>query len=307
MRKIKLFLLIAVSALSAGFAAHAQNITVTGVVTDGAGDPVPAAAVIVDGSKQGTSADLDGKYSISVPANGTLVFSSIGFVEQKVAVNGRRVINVVLVEDTTMLDETIVVAFGTSTKESFTGSAKVVKSEELAKAQVSAVTSALAGQVAGVQLAQSSGAPGSAPTIRIRGFSSLNAGKEPLYIVDGVPYDGAIGRINPADVESMTVLKDAASNALYGARGANGVIIITTKRSKSHDAVVTVDIKQGVRSYELKEMFDCAQLDVILSAGSSDNVNPQLIVSALSRENGVEYDGDITRNDLYNSELELFR
>ena len=94
MRKIKLFLLIAVSALSAGFAAHAQNITVTGVVTDGAGDPVPAAAVIVDGSKQGTSADLDGKYSISVPANGTLVFSSIGFVEQKVAVNGRRVINV---------------------------------------------------------------------------------------------------------------------------------------------------------------------------------------------------------------------
>ena len=253
MRKIKLFLLMAVTAMATGFAAYAQNITVTGVVTDGAGDPIPAAAVIVDGSKQGTSADIDGKYSISVPSNATLVFSSIGFVEQKIAVNGRRTINVVLAEDTTMLDETIVVAFGTSTKESFTGSAKVVKSEELAKAQVSAVTSALAGQVAGVQLGQASGAPGSAPTIRIRGFSSLNAGKDPLYIVDGVPYDGAIGRINPADVESMTVLKDAASNALYGARGANGVIIITTKRSKSHDAVVTVDIKQGVNVKALKE------------------------------------------------------
>ena len=253
MRKIKLFLLTAVAALMAGFSANAQNITVTGVVTDAAGDPIPAAAVILDGTQRGTSADIDGHFSISVPSNATLVFSSIGYVEQKIAVNGRSVINVTLLEDTTMLEETIVVAFGTSTKESFTGSAKVIKSEELAKAQVSAVTSALAGQVAGVQLAQSSGAPGTAPTIRIRGFSSLNAGKDPLYIVDGVPYDGAIGRINPADVESMTVLKDAASNALYGARGANGVIIITTKRSKSKNAVVTVDIKQGVNAKALKE------------------------------------------------------
>ena len=251
MRKIKL--LFSALMLLAGAVAFAQNITVKGVVSDGAGDPIPAAAVIIDGTTKGTTTGIDGVYTINVPANATLVFSSIGYAEQKVAVNGKTVVNVVLSEDAQLLDETIVVAFGTSTKESFTGSAKVVKSDELAKAQVSAVTSALAGQVAGVQLAQSTGQPGTAPTIRIRGFSSLNAGKDPLYVVDGVPYDGAIGRINPADVESMTVLKDAASNALYGARGANGVIIITTKKSKSKDAIVTVDAKYGVNTKALKD------------------------------------------------------
>ncbi len=253
MRKFKLFLVTVVATLMASVAANAQNITVKGVVLDGAGEPVPSAAVLVDGTTKGTTTDLDGRYSISVPSNATLAFTSIGYVEQKVEVNGKAVINVVLAEDTQQLEETIVVAFGTSTKESFTGSAKVVKSDELAKSQVSAVTSALAGQVAGVQLTQASGAPGTAPTIRIRGFSSLNAGQEPLYVVDGVPYDGAIGRINPADVESMTVLKDAASNALYGARGANGVIMITTKRSKSKDAVVTFDAKTGVNNQAMKE------------------------------------------------------
>ena len=252
MRKFKLFF-AAVAMVLASFAANAQNITVKGVVSDKDGEPVPAAGVVVEGTTKGTTTGLDGAYTIQVPANATLVFSSIGYVEQKVAVNGRAVLNVILAEDTQMIDETIVVAFGTSTKESFTGSAKVVKSDELAKAQVSAVTSALAGQVAGVQLTQSSGAPGSAPTIRIRGFSSINAGSEPLYVVDGVPYDGAIGRINPADVESMTVLKDAASNALYGARGANGVIMITTKKSKSKDAIVTVDMKYGVNNQALQD------------------------------------------------------
>ena len=252
MKKAKLF--FSALFLLIGVTLAAQNVQVSGIVRDSAGDVVTGAAVQLKGSTTTYAmTDALGNYRISVPSNSTLVVSCLGYVTAEIPVNGRNVIDVTLETDTEMLDETIVVAFGTSTKESFTGSAKVVKSDDLAKAQVSAVTSALAGQVAGVQLAQSSGAPGSAPTIRIRGFSSLNAGKDPLYIVDGVPYDGAIGRINPADVESMTVLKDAASNALYGARGANGVIIITTKRSKSQDAVVTVDIKEGVNLKALQE------------------------------------------------------
>lgn len=230
-------------------AAFAQKVTVKGTVTDSStGEVIPFTSVVEKGTSNGVSSDADGKYSIAVSANGTLLISSVGYKSVEVAVKGQTSLNVALEPDSELLGETIVVAFGTSTKESFTGSAKVVKSEELEKAQVSAVTQALAGQVAGVQLTSSSGAPGSTPSIRIRGISSISAGKEPLYVVDGMPYDGDINNINPADVESMTVLKDAASNALYGARGANGVIMITTKRAKEREAIVTFDAKWGVNT-----------------------------------------------------------
>ena len=131
--------------------------------------------------------------------------------------------------DTEMLEEVMVVAFGTAKKSAFTGSATVVSAEKLEQSQVTSVTDALAGAVPGVTLTSNNGAPGASASIKIRGFSSLNAGNDPLIIVDGAPYSGDLSNINPNDVESMTVLKDAASNALYGARGANGVIIITTK------------------------------------------------------------------------------
>ncbi len=252
MRKFKL-LLASVAVLLSAVMAFGQNINVSGVVSDENGDPVPQAGVLLSGTTRGVVTDAAGRYTIAVPSDGTLVFSALGYSEQTVPVNGRTSINVVLSENTEQLQETIVVAFGTTTREAFTGSAKVIDSDELAKSQVSAVTSALAGQVAGVQLVQSSGAPGSTPSIRIRGFSSISAGKEPLYIVDGMPYSGDINNINPQDVESMTILKDAASNALYGARGANGVIMITTKRAKSTEAVVTFDAKYGVNSKALRD------------------------------------------------------
>ena len=252
MRKFKL-LLASVAVLLSAVMAFGQNINVSGVVSDENGDPVPQAGVLLSGTTRGVVTDAAGRYTIAVPSDGTLVFSALGYSEQSVPVNGRTSINVVLSENTEQLQETIVVAFGTTTREAFTGSAKVIDSDELAKSQVSAVTSALAGQVAGVQLVQSSGAPGSTPSIRIRGFSSISAGKEPLYIVDGMPYSGDINNINPQDVESMTILKDAASNALYGARGANGVIMITTKRAKSTEAVVTFDAKYGLNSKALRD------------------------------------------------------
>lgn len=229
--------------------AFAQNINVTGIVTDSSnGEGIPFASVQLKGTMTGVSTDAEGHYSISVSGNGTLVFSSVGYTTREVEINHKATLNVVLDPDAEFLDETIVVAFGTTTKEAFTGSAKVIGDETLALSQVSNVTSALAGQVAGVQLVSSNGAPGSSPTIRIRGISSINAGKDPLIIVDGAPYDGDMNNISPADIESMTVLKDAASNALYGARGANGVIMITTKRAKKGQAVVSFDAKVGVNT-----------------------------------------------------------
>ena len=232
--------------------AQAQNLTVTGVVTDSStGEPVPFASIRIDGTMNGGMTDLDGKYSISVPSNGALIFSSIGYKDVTVPVAGKALHNVLLDPDTQMLEETIVVAFGTATKESFTGSATVVKSEDISKVQTSDVTRALEGMVAGVQMTTASGSLGSSPSIQIRGTSSISAGTAPLYIVDGVPYNGDMNNLNSADIESMTVLKDAASNALYGARGANGVIMITTKKAKHGDATVNVDAKWGLNTKAL--------------------------------------------------------
>ena len=152
---------------------------------------------------------------------------------------------VTLKSDAELLDEVMVVAYGTAKKSAFTGSASTVKSEKIAERTVSNVTNAMAGQVAGVQITQSSGQPGSDANIRIRGIGSMSASNNPLYVVDGVPYDGSISAINPADIESMTVLKDAAANAIYGARGANGVVLITTKKGATGAPQITVDAKWG--------------------------------------------------------------
>ena len=233
--------------------AQAQNITVTGVVKDSSnGEPVPFAAIQQEGTMVGGQTDLDGIYSMEVPADGVLIFSSIGYTETRVPVAGKAQHDVLLSPDTQMIEETIVVAFGTATKESFTGSAAVVKSDDIAKVQSSDVTRALEGVVAGVQMTTSSGSLGSGPSIRIRGTSSISAGNAPLYIVDGVPYSGDMNNLNTADIESMTVLKDAASNALYGARGANGVIMITTKKAKKGEATVTLDAKWGLNTKALQ-------------------------------------------------------
>ena len=252
MRKMKLF--FTVLAVLIGSVAYAQNITVTGSVKDSSTDEfVPFASIQLKGTMTGASTDADGLFTMTVPADGVLVFSSLGYHTLEVPVDGKKTFNVILDPDTQVLSETIVVAFGTSTKEAFTGSAKVLNEEKLAQSQVSNVTNALAGQVAGVQLVSSSGAPGSNASIRVRGISSINAGLEPLIIVDGAPFDGDMNNIAPSDIESMTVLKDAASNALYGARGANGVIMITTKRGKQGQAVVSFDAKVGVNTNALQE------------------------------------------------------
>lgn len=246
------FLLLCAVAVQA---AIMDDIRVSGTVVS-EGEPLPGASVFVKGTKTGTVTDIDGRYAISVPADGTLVFSFIGLQTREHKVGGRTVINVDLMPDNTQLEEVMVVAYATAKKYSFTGAASTVKGDEIAKLQTSSVSRALEGTVAGLQASAASGQPGTDAEIRIRGIGSINASSAPLYVVDGVPYDGSVNSINPEDIASMTVLKDAASAALYGSRGANGVIIITTKQGRA-DSKTTVNVKasfggsnRAVRDYD---------------------------------------------------------
>lgn len=233
---------------------YAQNLQVKGTVTDAStGEPIPFASVQLKGTMTGDATDLNGKYTLSVPSNGILIFSFVGYQTTEVAVNGKSVVDCALALDTESLDDAVVVAYGTAKKSSFTGSASTVKSENLAKRTVSNVTKAIEGLVAGVTTTAGSGQPGSGASIQIRGYGSINASSSPLYVVDGIPYDGSISSINPNDIESLTVLKDASASALYGARGANGVIMITTKRGTAGHSNVSFKAQFGLQSRSLKQ------------------------------------------------------
>jgi TonB-linked SusC/RagA family outer membrane protein len=250
--KRKLMLLMTCLMIGIGLV-NAQISKVTGNVTsEEDGLPVVGASVLVKGTTVGTVTDIDGNFTLTnVPSSaGTLVISFIGMQSQEVKI--KPIVKVVLKSDAEVLDEVVVTAYGTSTKGSFTGSAAVMKADKIEKRQVSNVSNALAGAVAGVQILSNNGQPGEDAKVRIRGVGSINAGTDPLYVVDGVPYDGDLSSINSADIESMTVLKDAASTALYGARGANGIIMITTKKGTSGKARVNFDAKWGANSRGVK-------------------------------------------------------
>ena len=248
MKKIKV-LFTAMVLLLACAAASAQNIDVRGTVKDSAGKPVVGASLVLQGNNRVYAmTDLSGAFRISAPSDGILVVNSLGYQEQTVPVSGRRNIDIVLADDTEMLDETIVVAYGTASKSSFTGSATVVKKEDIQKIATSNVTQALQGLSAGVQVINSSGQPGDGGSINIRGIGSMNASSSPLYVVDGVAYSGYINAIASSDIESMTVLKDAAATSLYGSRAANGVIVITTKKGQSEEGKISFRTKLGFAS-----------------------------------------------------------
>lgn len=262
MKRVKY--LISIALLAVTFFASAQNVAVKGKVTDAQnGDPVPFASIVVKGTTQGVVADLDGNYSISAPSNAVLVFSSVGYQTQEVQLNGRSSVNVSLSTDAEFLDDVLVVAYGTAKKSSYAGSAALVRSEELVKTPAASVEQALQGKVAGLQITSTSGQPGASTSFRIRGSGSLNASNEPLYVIDGVAttsgsysviaesqYSTAsiISSINPQDIESITVLKDAAAASLYGSRAANGVVIITTKSGKAGQGKVNFNAQVGVAS-----------------------------------------------------------
>ena len=228
----------------------AQNISVSGNVTDAStGEPVPYASIHLEGTLIGANANDEGHYNISIPRDGKLIFSSIGYRTTEVTVASGGRIDVELHPDSEFIDETIVVAYGTSTRSAFTGSASMVKADAIEARVATNVTSALAGTAPGVQIISPSGDPAdNSSSIRIRGIGSMSASNSPLIIVDGMPFDGTISDINPNDVESISVLKDASASAIYGARGANGVVLITTKRARGRDTVIKFDAKWGSNS-----------------------------------------------------------
>ena len=215
------------------------------VVSQDDGQPVVGASVLVVGTNVGTLTNGNGQFSLTLPeGKKTLRVTYVGM--EPLETSARANMRIVMKSNQKALDEVVVVAYGTQKKSAFTGSAAVINAEEIGKVQVTNAVDALKGKAAGVQIYTASGQPGSTPTIRIRGVNSLNAGNAPLIVVDGSPYDGSLNDINPVDVESMSVLKDAASTALYGARGGNGVIMITTKSAKKgNDATITFDAKLG--------------------------------------------------------------
>ena len=223
----------------------AQQKTVSGIVTDNSGLPLPGVNILVKGTKQGTQTDFDGKYSIGANEGQVLVISYLGLKTQEITVGSSNTINITMEEDAAALDEVIVVAYGTTTKEAFTGSASVVGSEELLSRNVTSPIAAIEGRATGVQFTSTNGQPGSSPNIVIRGVGTLNGSSEPLYIVDGVQYEGALNTINQEDIASFTILKDAASTSLYGSRAANGVIIITTKSGKKGAIKVNASAQSG--------------------------------------------------------------
>lgn len=227
----------------------AQTRTVTGTVSSASdGVPLPGASVLVKGTINGVQSDFDGNYSITVEPGQTLVFSYLGYKTTEERVGNRSVIDVVLEEDAQALEEVIVTAYGTSTKEAFTGSASVVGAEDLAIRQVTSPIAAIEGRATGVQFTSPSGQPGSSPGIVIRGVGTLNGDTDPLYIVDGVQFEGALTNINQEDIASFTILKDAASTSLYGSRAANGVVIITTKKGSRGGIQVNASMQYGLTS-----------------------------------------------------------
>lgn len=251
----KIFTLLFLAALSMGLYAEKQ---VSGVVVDAKGEPVIGASIQAKGTTQGTISDYDGKFEMEVPESvKTLVVSFVGMATQEVAAGKN--IKVVMSENSEVIQEVVVTGYGTVAKGAYAGSAQAVKAEDIEKKNPSDVTKALAGEVAGVQVATTSGQPGTISSIRIRGIGSISASSAPLYVVDGIPVEeeSMLSSIDPGDIASTTILKDATATSLYGSRGANGVVLITTKKGSSagDDAKIEVDIKSGA-NMRLLPMYD---------------------------------------------------
>ncbi|UKT64959.1 TonB-dependent receptor [Pedobacter mucosus] len=277
-------------------------ITVTGKITDNKGGPLPGVSVLVKGTKTGVVSDNNGNYAIKVPeTNAVLVFSFIGMVSQEVSVGNRTNIDVVLAETPQSLSDVVVVGYGTQSRTTVTSSITKVEGKNISNQPVSTPGEALAGLAAGVQVqSDQGGKPGAAPTIRVRGVSSLSSSNDPLYVVDGYPLENAsnFNLINPSDIESIEVLKDAASAAIYGSRAANGVVLVTTKRGKAGKTVFSVSAYTGIQ--EVNKYIDVLTKDQYVQQ-----------VKALSRIKILQYptvlDGDISGLPDVDWQKEIFR
>lgn len=302
-------LLFIVMALILGTSAlFAQTKQITGKVTSAAdGTPIPGASVVVKGTTIGSITNVDGGFTLSVPENEILVISFVGMKTVEVPITAQTEYHVRLQNNVIGMEEVMVVAYGTAKKESFTGSAEVIDNEVLQKRAVSDVSKALEGQVSGVQVTSGSGQPGEGAEIVIRGFGSLNSSNNPLYVVDGVPFDGNLNSINPGDIESMTILKDASAGALYGSRGANGVVVITTKKGQNKELSVEFKASYGfsdraIKPYEtlstadfIEASFQGYKNNLIYTGGVHPDLAGQMAIEAIKGSTGI-----FGANEMYN-------
>ena len=259
-KRIGMLLLAAVVSLVTSAQVWAQQ-TITGTIVDQTGEPVMGATVLVKGTTNGSTTDLDGRYSIpNVGPNQVLAVSFIGYASQEIPVGNRTVIDITLLEDSELLEDVVVVGYGVQRKSNLTGAISSVKSGDIENRTVVDVNQSLQGKTAGVQMISSSAAPGTESSIRVRGFSS-NSTSNPLYVVDGVRVNSIVN-IDPSDIESMEVLKDAASAAIYGAEAGNGVILITTKRGAKAEGIgrISYNAQFAIQSLGRKaEVMDADQ------------------------------------------------
>lgn len=283
--------------------AIAQDIQVTGKVTSADdGSILPGVSVYIKGTTTGTTSDINGTYSLDVPADATLVFSFIGMKTVEVPVNSMNTIDIALESDVTGLEEVIVVGYGVTTKASFVGSSSVVKSDEISIVPTSSFEKTLQGNVTGLLASSSSGTPGSNTNILIRGIGSINASTEPLFIVDGVPVasgdyaqrqatTNALASIDPSDIESITVLKDASATSIYGARASNGVIVINTKKGKEGKTIFEFNSQVGV-SERVTDNFEVCSPDeykeLIYEQWVNSGVSPEVAYSKISNMGNIE-------------------
>ncbi len=252
----------------------AQTVQLKGTVKDAkTGELLIGVNIIVEGSQTGTVTDLDGNFVISAPADGTLKISYIGYKTQQVKFSGQKMLDIQLESDSKTIDEIVVVGYSVQKKRDVLGAISKVGSNELSKIPVASAQQALQGRIAGVNVAAQTGAPGAPISVRIRGVNSIGLGNEPLYIVDGIPIEGALNNIPPGEIETMTVLKDASSAAIYGSRATNGVILITTKSGKSGDAKITYNTQIGFQTHgRLTKMATTDQyIKLYNEAATADN------------------------------------
>ena len=304
MRKIKFLLLFAATLLTS-VSAWAQDVTCTGTVVDVTGEPVIGASVMQKGASVGAVTNYDGVFTITAPAGSVLVVSYIGYLNQEVTIAPS--LTVTLQEDQKTLGEVVVIGYGVQKKSVVTASIAKVSAEDLAGKAPVRIDNALKGLAAGVNVTSSSGAPGAGSRVRVRGVGTIN-NSDPIYIVDGMPIEGTIDYLNPSDIESIEVLKDAASGAVYGARAANGVILVTTKSGKLGKVNVNYNFSQGLQSkWKKREVLNATEYAVMMNEGYLNSGMAAPYADPYSFGKGTDWQDELFNDDapVQNHELSV--
>ncbi|HEV7380983.1 MAG TPA: SusC/RagA family TonB-linked outer membrane protein, partial [Dyadobacter sp.] len=300
LKKILILCLTLTVILLAANKTDAQTISVSGTVSDEKGEGIPGASVAVKGTQKGTLTSVDGTYTIDVTSDAILVISFVGYLKEEVTVGSRSKVNITLKADTKALEEVVVVGYGTQRKAETTGSIASVKAEELTQLPITNIAQGLQARVSGVQISQNTGAPGGNISVRIRGTNSINGNSEPLYVIDGIQISNSGGindvsplsTINPNDIESVEVLKDASASAIYGARAANGVVLISTKRGKSGRTNVSIESYYGVQQVtKTLDVLNAAEFALLENETFKDNY----YADPASLREGINWQNEIFR------------